>query len=143
MNIEIRRKVGRGGKMAPQSQLQPNSMENHRQYGKSKRYPCAPDVLTHTELSRALWYWATQKVGKTVKKPLYHSTSSGQVNTKARHVADHQDFTMFLNGVDASSSRDSCFSKISLVVIHKRHWAHLHSDEELRLSILISGVLNS
>lgn len=58
-------------------------------------------------------------------------------------MADHQDFTMFLNGVDASSSRDSCFSKISLVVIHKRHWAHLHSDEELRLSILISGVLNS
>lgn len=57
-------------------------------------------------------------------------------------MADHQDFTMFLNGVDASSSRDSCFSKVSLV-IHKRHWAHLHRDEELRLSIFISGVLNS
>lgn len=45
--------------------------------------------------------------------------SSGQVNTEVPRVADHKDFTMFLNGVDASSSRDSCFSKISLV-IHKR-----------------------
>lgn len=50
---------------------------------------------------------------------------------------------MFVNGVDASFYRDSRFRKVSLAVVHKRHWSHLHRDEELPLSILISMVLNS
>ena len=148
VNIEIRRRVGRGGKMAPQSQVQPNSMEHHRPYGKSKPYPCAPEGFTHMELNSAPWCWATWRIGKSVKKPFvpfhFHTfLPSGQVNPKVPCVADHQDFTEFLSGVDTSPYRDSCFSKISLVVIHKRCWSHLHKDEEVQLRILISEVLNS
>lgn len=58
---------------------------------------------------------------------------SGQIKTQEPRVANHQDFTVFLSGVDASSYRGTLvsFSKISLTLMHKRLWPYLHRDVEL------------
>lgn len=142
VNIEIRRRVGGSGKMEARPPFYPTPRSTIEDMGRASPTLVLQRVsLTRswTELAGVGQHGGLEKLSRSHS---YHPISF-RASQHRGTLCGWPPIKMFLNGIDASSSRVSCFRKISFIVIHKRCWSHLHRDEELWLSIDVSGVRNS